>query len=322
MNDRRAREAIESSDTDELLRIVDAGCAAQEWGELAKLRMLLHEAIERGRQLWGVDQHIRYRMALEGPADVAASAVEEGPARFALGPLTEVAANRHTFAELAPHLHSSGNLGAVAAERAAAGERFSASGLPANELPLELEPWEPVYSLPVYHKDRVESPAPRRPRMEPVELPDDARIIDDLASTEALLALVLPWLEESNGRGQAVCVDGPPEAALRALSVPRAEIAPVSVAEAMAQMAWAAASGGAMGRRRGAAYGRFATWFALAVLAGWEWPALSQEMDDAASRLRWFSWNDLAPELGWSLHVAAHDAVDGLSWAIGARDAH
>jgi Family of unknown function (DUF6183) len=321
MNHRRAREAIESSDTDELLRIVDAGCAAQEWGELAKLRMLLHEALGRGRQLWGVDQHIRYRMALEGPAAVAAKAVEEGPARFALGPLTEVAANRHTFAELAPHLTSSGNLGAVAAERAAAGEKITSSGLPANELPLGLESWEPAYSLPVYHKDRVESPAPRRPPMQPVELPDEARTVDDLPSTEALLALVLPWLEESNGRGQAVCVSGPPEAALRALSVPKAEIAPVSLAEAMAQMAWAAASGGAMGRRRGVAYGRFATWFVLAALAGWEWPASSQEIADAVSRLQWFSWNDLAPELGWSLHVAAHDASEGLSWAIGARDA-
>ena len=322
MNDRRAREAIEGSDTDELLRIVDAGCAAREWDELAKLRVLLQEAVERGRQLWGVDQHIRYRMALEGPAEVAAAAVEEGPARFALGPLTEVAANRHTFAELAPHLSSSGSLGALAAERAVAGETFSADELPATELPLKLEPWEPVYALPVYHKDRVESPAPRRPPMHPVELPDEARVIDDLASTEALLALVLPWLEESNGRGQAVCVDGPPEAALRALSVPRAEIGPLSVAGAMAQMAWAAASGGAMGRRRGAAFGRFATWFALAGLAGWEWPASSQEMTDAVARLRWFAWGDLAPELGWSLHLAAHDADEGLSWAIGARDAH
>ena len=322
MNDRRAREAIESSDTDDLLRIVDDSCVAGEWAELEKLRVLLDEALTRGRQLWGVDQHIRYRMALEGPADVAARAVEEGPARFALGPLTEVAANRHTFAELAPHLQTGPNLLSVASERAAAGEPLAGIGLPPTELPLELRPWEPTYSLPVYHKDRVESAPPPRPPTKPVELPGDAQVVDDLTSTDALLALVLPWLEESNGRGQAVCVDGPPAAALRALSVPRAEMAPVTTAEAMAHMAWAAASGGAMGRRRGAAFGRFATWFALAALAGWEWPVSGPEMEGAAARLRWYVWSDLAPELGWSLQLAAHDPVEGLSWAIGARDAH
>ncbi|MGH8957785.1 MAG: DUF6183 family protein [Acidimicrobiia bacterium] len=322
MNDRRTREAIESSDTDDLLRIVDGACAAKEWGELQKLRTLLAEAIERGRQLWGIDQHIRYRMALEGPPVVAASAVEEGPARFALGPLTEVVANHHTFAELAPHLPLGPNRAAVAAERTVARERVDADGLGPTELPLELKSWEPVYSLPTYHKDRVESPAPPRPPMEPIALPGEARVVDDLASTDALLALVLPWLEESNGRGQAVCVDGPPPAALRALSVPRAEMAPIATAGAIAQMAWAAASGGAMGRRRGAAYGRFATWFALVALAGWEWPASAEEVEDAVSRLQWFAWTDLAPELGWSLHLAAHDPGEGLSWAIGARDAH
>lgn len=320
MNERRAREAIESSDTDELLRIVDDSCTAGEWEELKKLRVLLQEALTRGRQLWGVDQHIRYRIALEGPPAVAAAAVEEGPARFALGPLTEVAANRHTFAELAPHLQA--NLAAVASERVAAGEHLAGKDLSPAELPFELMPWEPAYALPVYHKDRVESESPPRPRLEPVDLPPEAETVDDLTSTDALLALVLPWLEESNGRGQAVCVEGPPAAALRALSVPRAEMATVTTASAMAQMAWAAASGGAMGRRRGAAFGRFATWFALASLAGWEWPATTKEMEDAANRLQWFIWSDLAPELGWSLHLAAHDPEEGLSWAIGARDAH
>ena len=320
MNERRTREAIESSDTDDLLRIVDDSCAADEWGELDKLRLLLQEAVARGRQLWGVDQHIRYRMALEGPAEVAAAAVEEGPARFALGPLTEVAANRHTFAELAPHLRT--NLASVASERAAAGERLAGMGLPPTELPLELLAWEPAYALPTYHKDRVESDPPPRPRLAPVELPAESHMVDDLASNEALLALVLPWLEESNGRGQAVCVEGTPAEALRALSVPRAEIAPIATAVALGQMAWAAASGGAMGRRRGAAFGRFASWFALAALAGWEWPATIGEMEEAATRLQWFVWSDLAPELGWSLHLTAHDPEEGLSWAIGARDAH
>jgi hypothetical protein len=322
MNDRRVREAIESSDTDELLRIVDGATTAREWGELGKLRVLLAEALERGRQLWGVDQHIRYRLALEAPPATAASAVAEGPARFALGPLTEVVANRHTFAELAPHLGPGPIRQAVASERAAAGESIGAGDVGPSEVPLALASWEPRYAVPIYHKDRVEAPPPPLAALQTIELPPDAEVIEDLASTDALLALVQPWLEESNGRGQAVSVHGPPEAALRALGVPAADLAPISTPQAVAHMAWAAASGGAMGRRRGVAFGRFAAWFALATLAGWEWPATTVEMEGAAARLRWFIWSDLAPELGWSLHLAAHDPEEGLSWAIGARDAH
>jgi hypothetical protein len=322
MNESRVREAIEGSDTDELLRIVDGATAAAEWGELERLRVLLAEALGRGRQLWGVDQHIRYRLALEAPPPVAAAAVEEGPARFALGPLTEVVANRHTFAELAPHLGRGPTRRAVAAERAAAGETISAGDLELLELPLELASWEPRYCLPTYHKDRVESPPPPPLPLLPIELPKAGEVVEDVAATDALLALVQPWLEESNGRGQAVCVDGGPAAALRALGVPAADLAEVTTTQAAAQMAWAAASGGAMGRRRGVAFGRFAAWFALATLAGWEWPAGSSQMEDAVARLRWFAWSDRAPDVGWSLHLAAYDPEEGLSYAVGARDAH
>jgi hypothetical protein len=45
-------------------------------------------------------------------------------------------------------------------------------------------------------------------------------------------------------------------------------------------------------------------------------------MEDAVARLRWFAWSDRAPDVGWSLHLAAYDPEEGLSYAVGARDAH
>jgi len=323
VNEKRVRDAIESSDTDELIRIVDGACAAQEWDDLLHLRVRMEEARSRGRQLWGVDQHVRYRFALEAPGPLAAQAVDEGPARFALGPLTEVAANRHSFAELAPFFGSGPSRSLVAHERVIAGEKIDPSAVTDNqlELPLRLLAWEPVYQVATYHSDRVEALSPSLPTMAKEALPSSATVIDDHPSTEALLGLVLPWLEESNGRAQAVCAEGQPTAALKALGVPAAELAPIPVAEAMAHMAWAAASGGAEGRRRGGASGRFQAWHTLTTLAGFEWPASAEIVTEAAGRLRWFLWSEFAPAIGWVLNIAAYDGEENLSWALAARDA-
>ena len=317
MNESRAREAVEASDTDELLRIIDGCCAAREWSELERLRTWLADAAERGRQLWGVDQHIRYRLALQGPPQLAAAAVEEGPARFALGPLTEVAANRHTFAELSPFLGAGPEREAIAHERVVALEEVAPLS---GEMPYQLEEWEPKYSLAVYHSDRVEADPPPRAELDPIELPPAFDEYDDLTGTEALRNLVAPWVEESNGRGGVVAVTGSPFSALTALGVPRAAAKLIPTRSAVAEMAWAAASGGAMGRRRGAAFGRFAARYTLAILSGWEWPASAAEIAEATRRLQWFAWSDLAPEVGWSLQLIAHDPEDEISWAIGVRD--
>ena len=162
MNEKRVRDAIEGSDTDELLRIVDGACSSQEWDALVTLRLRMAEALGRGRQLWGVDQHVRYRLALEAPAPFAAQAVNEGPAASRSGPLTEVAANRHTFAELAPYLLAGPSRSLVAHERVIAGEEIDEPLVGENqlELPLHLLPWEPKYATPLYHVDRVEALSP------------------------------------------------------------------------------------------------------------------------------------------------------------------
>jgi hypothetical protein len=62
--------------------------------------------VERGKQLWPIAEHVDYRLALEGPPELAASVLSPAGGRFALGPLTEVAASTHTFAELVPHVTS------------------------------------------------------------------------------------------------------------------------------------------------------------------------------------------------------------------------
>ncbi len=320
---RRTHEAIEGSDTDELLRVIDGHCAAKSWEALVGLRTLLAEALTRGRQLWGVDQHIRYRMALEGPPELAARSVVEGPARFALGPLTEVAANRHTFLDLEPHLPAGPERSLIAHERALAGESIDPAMIDQTvlELPIALAGWEPSYPRPEYKSDRVESHPPDLPPMEVLTLPEQATSVDDPETTTALLGLVAAWVEESNGRAQAVAVDGDAADAIRALGPSRVRHARIEASQAMAAMAWAAGSGGAQGRRRGGAAGRFAAWWTATALTGLDWPPDPDELGRAAAELQWFAWSDLAAPTGWNLNLAIEDPIEGLSWAISAVDA-
>ena len=321
--DKRTHEAIEGSDTDELLRIIDGHSAAKNWDALVGLRTHLAEAVTRGRQLWGIDQHIRYRLALEGPPDLAALAVIEGPARFALGPLTEVAANRHTFADLEPYLPAGPERSIIAHERVLAGERIDPSRVDPTvlEVPITLASWEPEYPRPEYKSDRVESHPPELPNMEVLTLPEHAQPLEDPEATTALLALVAPWVEESNGRAQAAAVEGEAGEAIRALGPTRVRCGRLTAAQAMAWMAWAAGSGGARGRRRGGAAGRFAAWWTASALAGLEWPPDPDELGRATAELQWFAWSDLAAPTGWNLNLAIEDPIEGLSWAISAIDA-
>jgi hypothetical protein len=91
------------------------------------------------------------------------------------------------------------------------------------------------------------------------------------------------------------------------------------MADAVALLGWAAASGGARGRRRGAATGRFEAWWALAVLTAQDddWPV---DPGPAAEELRWWVWAPEGPSVGWLCRVAVEDPVDGLAWALDATD--
>lgn len=315
--DDRIVQAIEYQDTDELIRIVDGMVASRDWDAMVKLRHRCQEAVTRGRQLWGVDEHIRYRLALQAPGKWAGPAVTEGPARFALGPLAEVAASTKTWADLEPHLEPGPERTTVAAERVVRGE----SGIgPIVDLPDGLQEWEPEYRTPTYHPDRIEDPSPDVPGFEPVDLPDDTRTIADPESEEALADLVQPWTNESNGRCQTVSVEGGTTEAIASLGLSTARLARMKHDEALAWMAWAGASGGAHGRRRGAAAGRYGAWWVIATLCDLDWPPDPEETGRAARRLEWAWFDDGAPGTGWQLRLAVADPEHGLAWAVSAID--
>src|SRR5712691_3732216 len=107
-------DLLEAAEPNPLLRRVDALCEARAWDDLVDLAQRCREAYERGKQLWPIAEHIDYRLALEAPAPYAARVLTPTAGRFALGPLTEVAASTHTFDELAGHLPSPQVAGVVA----------------------------------------------------------------------------------------------------------------------------------------------------------------------------------------------------------------
>jgi hypothetical protein len=87
-------------------------------------------------------------------------------------------------------------------------------------------------------------------------------------------------------------------------------------------MAWGAANGGAHGRRRGGAAGRFSAWWTAATLAGLAWPPEPEALGEVAGQLRWFWWDPSTPRTGWQLHLAVWDEADDVAWALSAVDQH
>lgn len=314
------RAAIEATDTDTLLKVVDGHCSARAWDELISLRVLCREAVTRGKQLWSIDEHIRYRLALEADPPIAAAAVAEGRARFALGPLPEVAAVRHTWAELMPHLPQGPDRAFFAHERVVRGEDLDGADIDVHvvELPLALQPWEPSYPLAEYKSDRAEFPSPEPPTFASETSRQAPRVRDE--AEEALASLVDTWVNESNGRVDVSCVEGDALAAIGAVGPTRVGIAAVDARTALAWMGWAAASGGAHGKRRGAAAGRFGAWWAAASLTAMDWPPDPADLGEALDQLVWNLWTD-GSSSGWILRLAVEDPSAGLAWAISASDA-
>ena len=140
-------DLVEAGDLNELLRAVDGLCAARSWDELVALAERCEEAVERGKQLWPIAEHIDYRLALEAPGDFAGRVLNPGIGRFSLGPLTEVAASTHTWAQLAPHIEAPQAAAYVAQERVLRGEVLEGDPLAhpeVLELPLRLWAWVPA----------------------------------------------------------------------------------------------------------------------------------------------------------------------------------
>jgi hypothetical protein len=266
-----------------------------------------------------------YRLALLAPAAWAASVLDEGSGRFTIGPLTEVIAQHHTWAELAPLLPPGPRALYVAHERALRGEHVDVGGLPpVLDIPAALQPWEPTYPLAVYHEHGAEFPAPPVPAGGvPLAVAVGAEILDDEATDLAVRQLVEPWTTSSNGRAETVCVEGDVAAALGALGVRTARVHALDAAEAIAWLGWAGASGGAHGRRRGAAIGRFGAWWVLGALGDLldAWPPAPGDVAELLADLRWWWWDASEPVTVWRLQLAVEDVPEGVAWAISARDA-
>jgi hypothetical protein len=320
---------IHRADLDGLVRLVDDLTAGRDWERLRRLRDEARHAVGTGRQLWPAATLAEFRLALLAPAAWAAGVLDEGSGRFTIGPLTEVVAQHHTWVELAPLLEPGPRAAIVAHERALRGEAIEAASvrpLPdVLELPYALAPWEPAYPLATYHDNGGEYPAPPAPgALVDVTLPADVpEVLDDAVVDLAVRQLVEAWTATSNGRAEVVAVAGDAAGALRALGVPRARRAPLEPAEAIAWLAWAGASGGAHGRRRGAAAGRFGALWLVAALADAieDWPLPLDELGALAGDLAWWWWDAHEPATGWQLQIVVEDPADGLAWAISARDA-
>jgi hypothetical protein len=319
-------DAIEANDPAKLLRIVDGMCSARTWDDLVDLAARCRHAVVRGKQLWGVAYHADYRLALEGPPELAAAVAMSGGGGFTLGPLTEVAASTHEWAELEPYRPEGTTRTLVAHERVLHGEDLTTStGIDRRllDIPLVLTAWEPSYPTAAYRADRANHPTPDTPAQVEVELTRAGRVVEHPDETDSLLSLTETWVTESNGRSEAVAVEGTAREAVAALGPRQARMGETDLAGAMAWMAWAAASGGAHGKRPGAAAGRFAAWWALAALTDLldPWPPEGDALGEAGATLRWYLWDDLAPSTGWVLRLAVEDPEHGLAWALSAMDA-
>ena len=316
-------ELIERGDLDELLRLVDRLADADEFAELLQLAARCRRAHERGRQLWPAAEHAWYRVALGGSAELACRAVTDADGRFGLGPLSEVIASTHSWESLSPYLDGGPLSATIAHERVIRGEDLSAeqSQHPSVDLPLALQWWEPAYPVATYSDYSLDAGSPPSVGgLSPIALPTGATTTVDDAGVDALLDVVRSWTSQSSGRARAVAVEGSAGDAIGALATRRARAVEISPAHALATLAWCAASGGARGRRRGMAAGRFDAWWAAAALAGLEWPPEPDELGDAVAVLHWWKWDRDEPSTGWELRLAIEDRDAELAWAVDAQD--
>ncbi len=321
---------IQRADLDGLVRLVDDRTATRDWDGLRLVRDRCRAAVATGRQLWPAATLAEYRLALVAPAAWAAPMISTDAGLFTIGPLTEVIAQHHTWAELGPLLPPTPGAAVVAHERTLRGEPIepsSVADLPnVFDLAFELAPWEPEYPLASYTDDGVDAPAPaagssfdaRSRSARPVER------LDDDAVELAVRQLVETWTSSSNGRAEVACVEGTADDAVAAIGPGEWVSQQLTLAEALALLAWAGASGGAHGRRRGAALGRFGALWVLAAFLDLvdEWPVPLDALGREARTLRWSWWEpEMSTPHGWRLQLAVEHPGDGHAWAISAVDA-
>jgi hypothetical protein len=328
-DDERLDALIHAVDLDGLVRMIDDRCSDRDWQGVLRLRDRCAAATrETGRQLWPAATLAEYRLALLAPSEWAATVLDGESGRFTIGPLSEVAAVHHTWAELAPHLPAAPVALFVAHERAIRGEVIDPASLvalpPVLDIPTNLRPWEPAYPVSTYADTGATHPEPASSgSLASVTIPTGrVDVVEDDTTELAVRQLLDAWTATSTGRAEVVCVEGDHTQALAALGVRSARLAEIAADEAIAGIAWAGASGGAHGRRRGMAIGRFSAWWLLGALGDLHdvWPPSDDDVLELLDELHWFRWDAPAPAGGWRLQLVVENPAEGVAWAINATD--
>ncbi len=326
----RVATAIARNDLDELIRISDDLASECRWDDLLDLRDSARGAFEdTGRQLWPAASWAEYRVALHGRDDLMDEVLVPGTGMFAPGPLTEVAAQHHRWASVATYLPEGPVAALFAHECAAHGEIIEETVVAADVLavPLVRSMWEPEYLLATYTPTGIETPSPVNPSATRPIAPEVGEALDDEDSAEAgnaLRGVAENWATQSEANIVVVAVAGNAANAIAACGIEReARIAEISAQDGLRWLAWAGASGGQRGRRRGAAAGRDAAWHAAAALCGFDphEQVDQEELGEAIAELRW-SWFGASDALvGHVVRLVIEDPVDGVAFAISAVDA-
>jgi hypothetical protein len=316
-------DLIRRADLDELVRHVDSTCDARDWDHLVRIRNEARAAVSTGRQLWPIATLANYRLALWAPADTAVRALDDTARTFMPGPVSEILAVHHTWDDLEPHLAPGHDRSLIAYERAIRGCTIDPSEPALLDIPIAPQLWEPTYTLAAYTDDGVNDPSPELERPHDILHSKPADIAEDPESVNAFRRLVEPWTAQSNGTAHAAVVEGGIAGALHALGLSRARTTALTAGEALVWLAWAGASGGAHGKRRGTATGRSEAWWFLATFTGLtdSWPCDPDECGDVFDSLEYTLFaNDKAPTQGWGLHLLIEDPDEGLSIALSASD--
>lgn len=320
------RESLEGllhrADLDALVRHVDDTCSAREWEHLVRIRDGARAAVDTGRQLWPIATLANYRMALWAPAETAVLALDDTARTFMPGPVSEIIAVHHDWAQLSPFLPPGHDRSLVAYERALRGDDISGNEPALLDTPIAVQDWEPTYEPAGYSDDGVDFPAPEVPAAREHASRGDGESVDDPETENAFRLLVEPWTAQSNGVARCTVAEGSIEDALHAHGLDSVRIVDIDARDALEVLAWAGASGGAHGKRRGLATGRSNAWWMLAAFTGMdeEWPCDPDEFGEVVSGLR-FAWWEVPGETdGWRLQIAIEDADEDVSCVLFAHD--
>lgn len=322
-------ELIHRADLDELVRHVERTVAARDWAHLVETRDAARAAVATGRQLWPIATLANVRLALRAPAEHAVRALDDGARTFMPGPISEMLACAHHWRDLAPHLPEGHDRSLTAYERALRGDPDVGADEPGVlDIPVVPADWEPPYVTTVYDDDGAHDDPPEAPGGEAIVLDtagnERRESLDiDNAVTDAFRQLVEPWTASSNGAARIAFVDGGAADSLTALGVTSARLVRLDAPRALKWLAWAGASGGAHGRRRGAATGRFGAWWLLASITGMDtdgWPPDSERFGEVISSLECWWWDEGEPGSGWRVSLVIDDVDEGTSCALEAHD--